>query len=68
MFASPQCLGYKGENGEVTNELCMPSKEIIVKQLKRNVKKINAKSIFVASDNDHMIEFLTKVLIKMNVS
>ncbi|MCL4142266.1 UNVERIFIED_CONTAM: hypothetical protein GTU68_055294, partial [Idotea baltica] len=68
MFAAPQCLGYRGEHGDATKELCLPSKETIVKQLKRVIRNISAKSVFVASDNDHMIGFLSSSLSKMEVS
>lgn len=67
LFAAPQCLGYRGEHGAANRELCLPSDKTIVKQLKRVVKSISAKSVFVASDNDHMIPFLTEALIKMKV-
>ncbi|RXG60568.1 GDP-fucose protein O-fucosyltransferase 1 [Armadillidium vulgare] len=68
LFAAPQCLGYRGENGEATKELCLPSKETIIKQLRRVLKSTSAKSIFVASDSDHMIEYLSDRLKKMEVS
>ena len=68
MFASPQCLGYLSEHGSVTLELCLPSQQTIIKQLKRTLKSTGAKSVFVASDNDHMIEFLTQALSKFQVS
>lgn len=75
LFASPQCLGYKNEHGKLYDELCMPSRNIIVNQLKRLIRKVKSesptnqiKSIFVASDNNHMIEDLTRDLREVDVS
>ncbi|XP_071537854.1 GDP-fucose protein O-fucosyltransferase 1 isoform X2 [Panulirus ornatus] len=67
LFAAPQCLGYRNEHGVATAELCLPSENTIIKKLKRVIKSIGAKSIFVASDNDFMIERLTRALQKMKV-
>ena len=67
-FAAPQCLGYRNEHGVATADLCLPSENTIVKKLKRVIKSIGAKSVFVASDNDFMIELLTKALQKMKVT
>lgn len=55
--------------------MCLPSKEIIVRQLKRVIKNFNnkkdrnkiIKSVFVASDNNHMIHDLTEGLKRMKV-
>jgi len=58
LFSSPQCLGYRNENGELSTELCMPSEKTILKQIKKAIKKVNAVSIFVASDNNHMLKTL----------
>lgn len=74
LFASPQCLGYHNEKGELTMEICMPSQELIGRKIKRLIKKVKeqqkqneVKSIFVASDNNHMIEYLNEFLKRMNV-
>ncbi|XP_047502829.1 GDP-fucose protein O-fucosyltransferase 1-like [Penaeus chinensis] len=68
LFAAPQCLGYRNEHGVATLELCLPSENVIVKKLKRVIKSVGAKSIFVASDNNHMTGKLTQALQKMKVS
>ncbi|XP_013774815.1 GDP-fucose protein O-fucosyltransferase 1-like, partial [Limulus polyphemus] len=67
LFSAPQCLGYNSEHGKVTKEMCFPSKEIILRQLKRVVKAMKAKSVFVASDNDHMINDINKALQNLKV-
>ena len=64
LFASAQCLGYRNERGRITSELCFPSTEIINRQIRRLITQYNAKSIFVASDNDHMVDKLNKALEK----
>nr|XP_016930416.1 GDP-fucose protein O-fucosyltransferase 1 [Drosophila suzukii] len=75
LFASPQCLGYKNERGALYPELCMPSKESIIRQLKRTIKNVRQtqpdneiKSVFVASDSNHMIGELSSALSRMGIS
>lgn len=76
LFAAPQCLGYRNEKGKATMEMCLPIKEIIIRQLKRVIKNYNnaennkdnpIKSVFVASDSYHMIDELTDALKRMKV-
>lgn len=74
LFSSPQCLGYRNEHGPLYMDLCMPTREIIIRQLKRKIKLFkdrnknnDIRSIFVASDNNHMLEDLNKNLKKMGV-
>lgn len=38
--------------------MCLPSEEIIVKQLRRAISDHGAKTVFVASDHDHMTKTL----------
>ncbi|XP_058460287.1 GDP-fucose protein O-fucosyltransferase 1 isoform X4 [Malaya genurostris] len=74
LFSSPQCLGYRNEKGSLTLDMCLPSKEIIIRQIKRQIKKHKEshnnneiKSIFVASDGNHMINDLSEALKRMNI-
>lgn len=74
LFASPQCLGYQNERGELTMDICMPSHELILRKIKRLAKKFKdiskkneIKSVFVASDNNHMLEYLNEHLRRMNI-
>lgn len=74
LFSSPQCLGYANEKGNLTMDICMPTQEAIVKKIKRRVKKVREmkngteiKSVFVASDSNHLIEYLNDQLHRMNV-
>lgn len=74
LFASPQCIGYHNEKGNLSMEICMPSQDFIIRKIKRIVKKVaelqknNAiKSIFVASDNNHQIEYLEEHLRRLNI-
>lgn len=75
LFASPQCLGYNNERGQLYHDLCLPSHDIIMRQIKRLVKKVKQayknneiRSVFVASDANHMIKELTESLHRMNIS
>lgn len=75
LFSAPQCLGYHNEHGKATMDMCLPSKEIIVRQLKRIIKNANnldskdkvIKSVFVASDSNHMIDDLKSGLKRMKI-
>lgn len=74
LFASPQCIGYNNEKGDLTMDICMPSHELIIRKIKRIAKrakevqkKNEIKSIFVASDNNHMIEYLNEFLRRMDL-
>jgi len=69
LFSAPQCLGYRNEYGKATEELCYPTFETIVKHLKRLIRK-NSKDIstvFVASDNNHLIPELSNALASFNL-
>ncbi|KAL1491424.1 hypothetical protein ABEB36_012025 [Hypothenemus hampei] len=73
LFAAPQCLGYRNEGGNATPEMCLPSKELIIRQLKRTIKSMNnsgksVRAVFVASDSNHMIEDLQSSLRRMKVA
>ncbi|XP_072389899.1 GDP-fucose protein O-fucosyltransferase 1 [Diabrotica undecimpunctata] len=77
LFAAPQCLGYRNEKGPATSDMCLPSQEMIIRQVKRVVKNINnsvnnnndrtIKSLFVAADSNHMIDELKSGLHRMKV-
>ncbi|XP_026277927.1 GDP-fucose protein O-fucosyltransferase 1 [Frankliniella occidentalis] len=70
LFAAPQCLGYRNEKGKATHEMCFPSKETIIKQIKRQLRKMadKATSVFVASDSNHMISDLQEALKRQQVT
>lgn len=74
LFAAPQCLGYRNEKGKATKEMCFPTKETIIRQLKRVIKNYNnknknggIKSVYVSSDSNHMLSELNDALKRMNV-
>ena len=33
LFSSPQCLGYRGERGQLEEELCRPGEDTVTRQL-----------------------------------
>ena len=48
--------------------MCLPSFDLIIRHIKRTLRKSKeVKSIFVASDNDYMIEELNNALSRINV-
>ncbi|KAI6244198.1 GDP-fucose protein O-fucosyltransferase 1 [Aphelenchoides fujianensis] len=57
-FASAQCTGDFFEFGPPTKELCLPSHSTIIKDLKAEVERLEAKSVFVSSDHDFMLSEL----------
>ncbi|XP_055896634.1 GDP-fucose protein O-fucosyltransferase 1-like isoform X3 [Biomphalaria glabrata] len=58
MFAAKQCIGERGEYGPTTHEMCLPSTNTVTQQLKKEVEKHGAKTVFIATDyNDLMSEF-----------
>lgn len=69
LFSAPQCLGYRNEYGKATEELCYPTFETIVKQLKRQIRKLgeDVSTVFVASDNNHLIPELSHALASFNL-
>lgn len=49
--------------------MCLPTIDLILRHLKRVIRNSkNIKSVFVASDNDYMIEDLTNALARMEVT
>ena len=66
-MASPQCLGYSGQQ-KVTKTICFPPKEEIIQRTTRIVKNINAKYVFVATDHDPMVQDLEQALQNLGVS
>ena len=67
MMASPQCLGYNPRS-KLTASICLPSKQDILKDVKKAVKTIKAKGVYVATDNDPMQEELNKHLKSLKVN
>lgn len=62
MFAAPQCLGYRGQHGSGYYELCFPDDTSVIKQVKAAVKKLGAKSVFVATDDRDLIKEFSKAI------
>jgi len=67
LFSAAQCLGYRNEMGKATKEMCFPTPDLILKQVRRAVKQVKAVAVYVASDNEHMMDFLGKKFQKSGV-
>lgn len=74
LFSAAQCVGYRSEKGKADMDVCMPSKDIILKQIKYQIKLHNElhpdnliKSVFVASDNNHMISDINNALKRLKI-
>ncbi|XP_033103515.1 GDP-fucose protein O-fucosyltransferase 1-like [Anneissia japonica] len=57
-FASPQCLGFNNEHGQMSDELCYADWKTINKQLKKTIRLIKATAVFVATDHDPSVKEL----------
>jgi len=68
IFASAQCVGEHGELGDLTMEMCKPSLETIITEVLEKAKEIKARSIFIASDHDHLQHELGDALRPFNIS
>ncbi|CAH1253802.1 Hypp1248 [Branchiostoma lanceolatum] len=68
LFASGQCVGYDHRTAKtLTKEMCFPSKKEVLKAVRKAVKKVKAKSIYVATDNDPMLPDLRKEFDQLSV-
>ena len=67
LFASPQCVGYRGELGKLTSEMCYPSDETIIKQVKAAVKEKAINNVFIATDSRDLISKFKKAMPKVQV-
>ena len=66
-MASPQCLGYTRYR-TVTKDLCFPPRKDILNRTEEAVRNYSAKAVFVATDNDPMIDHLNFRLKGLGVS
>ncbi|CAD5234994.1 unnamed protein product [Bursaphelenchus xylophilus] len=66
-FASAQCTGDNFEIAKPSKELCFPNETAVISSIRKAVDNIQAKSVFVFSDRDHMIGPLYREF-GMNVS
>ncbi|KAK5973578.1 GDP-fucose protein O-fucosyltransferase [Trichostrongylus colubriformis] len=62
LFASMQCEGEEFYDGKLTKEICSPSATTVIEQVIDVVGSIGARSVFVSSDKDHMIDPLNEAL------
>lgn len=62
MFAAKQCTGERGEYGTTTSEMCFPSTKTVTQQVKKEVEKVGAKTVFIATDFNDLIPELSQVL------
>lgn len=65
MFASAQCTGYRNEHGRLTEEVCYPPDNTVIRQVKDTVKRLNIKAVFVATDDRDLIREMSKVMKKV---
>lgn len=67
LFSAPQCVGYSGERGPLPPMACLPTAQVVTQQLVRVVRALRARSVFVATDNDAMLEQLDRALEPLQV-
>ena len=44
LFSSPQCLGYRGERGELGEQLCRPGADTVISQLGEAIRSASPDS------------------------
>ncbi|KAI6209440.1 Lysosomal-trafficking regulator [Aphelenchoides besseyi] len=54
-FASAQCTGDDFEFGRPSKELCFPSQDQVIEDIGEEIRRHDAKSVYVSSDNDFML-------------
>ncbi|XP_075533910.1 O-fucosyltransferase 1 isoform X3 [Dermacentor variabilis] len=62
LFSAPQCVGYMGERGPLPALACLPTPEVVTQQVVRVVRALRARSVFVATDSDAMLDRLNRAL------
>lgn len=62
LFSAPQCIGYMGERGPLPPLACLPTPEVVTQQVVRVVRALRARSVFVATDSDAMLDRLNQAL------
>ncbi|EZA62421.1 hypothetical protein DMN91_003426 [Ooceraea biroi] len=68
LFSAAQCVGYRNERGKATMSMCLPSFPVILRHLKRVIRNgRDIKSVFVASDDNHMLTELREALARMQI-
>ncbi|XP_065647338.1 GDP-fucose protein O-fucosyltransferase 1 isoform X3 [Hydra vulgaris] len=67
IFSSAQCTGYNNEK-KLTHEMCNPSKAEIISLVKKCIKATKLNVLYVATDNDNMLNDFKKELIQFKVS
>ncbi|KAH0952545.1 hypothetical protein HN011_002327 [Eciton burchellii] len=68
LFSAAQCLGYRNERGKATMAMCLPSLPVIIRHIKRVIRNgKNIKSIFVAADENHMLDEIGEALARMQI-
>ena len=66
MFAAAQCLGFRGEKGKATPDMCYPPDDVIVRQVKVAVKKHKATGVFIATDSRDLMDKFSKAMKKVS--
>lgn len=62
LFSSAQCHGDFNELPpyKVTEDMCIPSKELVLHTISYGVRLIKAKTIYVSTDNDPMLSLIRR--------
>lgn len=62
LFAAKQCIGERGQYGTTTDEMCFPSTDTVVAQVKKEVEHLEAKAVFIATDYKDLIPEFKKAM------
>jgi len=67
LFASVQCTGYNNEH-PLSHDMCNPSTKEILTQVKKYIKHTKAEALYIATDNNPMVETFKRELKKLKIS
>lgn len=67
IFCSEQCTGYSHKR-KLTHEMCAPSKNAVIKKVKKYLQQTKATRLFIGTDNDPMLKEFKKAFKNIKVS
>lgn len=66
-MGSAQCCGYDSKKHSLTEDMCLPTKTSIVEKVKHIADMYNSTHVFIATDNDAMLNDFKDTSLKVGV-
>ncbi|XP_077991252.1 GDP-fucose protein O-fucosyltransferase 1-like isoform X2 [Glandiceps talaboti] len=68
LMSSQQCVGYHRDRASpVTKEMCMQGEPQVVREVREVVQNIDARTVYISTDHQPMLEDLSETLEDLNV-